>query len=212
MNYKGFDTAQKDIAKRRWLPTTPLGWISLTFILALMFSSGVYTAGPVLNRFFQTNLGLRRVEENNLVQPLNLSQTIDGITITVEQAYLDADRIVVEFTFVEPEGHRFDLQNIRLTLLPDIDLPATGVGGSDGGRYHLRFDASGVQGMPRQLDLQFVIYAEEWFYTPEIIELVEQYGSHQAIPPDKAPREIVDGRGDKIGPFIFDFKIPLENN
>ena len=102
MGYKGFDTALDDITKKsqRWLPTTRLGWISLTFILALMFNGGIYAAGPILNRFFQTNLGLWRVEQNNLIQPLNLSQTIDGITITLEQAYLDANRTVFRKIFI----------------------------------------------------------------------------------------------------------------
>ncbi len=193
----------------RW-PTIRLGWAGLTIIILLLFSSVAYAISPVLRQLFiNTDPGLQHVEETNLVQPLHLSQTIDGLIVTIEQAYADANRVAVGFTFVDPEGRRFDLQNIRLTYLPDTELPPMGAGGSGDGRYHLNFDASAVQDAPRQLDLQFVVYAEEWFYTPEIIELVKKYGSHEAIPDDKIPRKIVGGIGDKTGPFVFNFTIPF---
>lgn len=193
----------------RWSPTTRLGWISLTFILVFSFSSVTYAIGPILSQLFQADPGLQHVQESDLVQPLNLSQTIEGITITIEQAYADANRIAIEYALTGPEDRRFEPQDLRLTHLPDTDLPLSIGSGNGEGRYHFTFAAANVQGAPRQLDLQVMIYAEEWHYTDEIIELLEQYGSHQAIPADKIPRKILAGKGEKIGPFTFDFTLPF---
>lgn len=193
----------------RWSPAIRPGWISLTLILVLLFSSVAYAIGPILSHLFQTDAGLRHVEENDLVQPLNLSQTIDGITITIEQAYADANRIAIEYSLTGPADRRFEPRDLHLTHLPDTDLPPV-IGSGDGeGGYHLTFEAANIQGTPRQLDLQVIMYAEEWRYTDEILELLDQYGSHDAIPADKIPRKILVDNGEKIGPFVFEFAIPF---
>lgn len=48
-------------------------------------------------RYAQSDGGLNAVDEAGLAQEVNVSQTIDGITVTVERAYIDSNRFAVWF-------------------------------------------------------------------------------------------------------------------
>lgn len=48
-------------------------------------------------RYAQSDGGLNAVDDAGLAQEINVSQTIDGITVTVERAYLDSNRFAVWF-------------------------------------------------------------------------------------------------------------------
>ncbi len=193
----------------RYRPVTRLGWIGLTIILLLMFSTVAYAISPILRQLFQTDPGLKHVEETDLVQPLHLSQTIAGVTIIVEQAYADANRITIGYTLEVPEGHHYKPRNLTLTWLPNTDLPPT-IGHGDGtGGYNLSFDTTVIQDAPRQLDLQLAIYTEEFVYPPKFNKLLDQYGSVEKIPADQLLELPDPTTGDEVEPFIFKFTIPF---
>lgn len=51
-------------------------------------------------RYAQSDGGLNAVDDAGLAQEINISQTIDGITVTVERAYIDSNRFAVWFNVV----------------------------------------------------------------------------------------------------------------
>lgn len=100
----------------------------LTSIIALAVVQGV-----------RTDPGLQSVDERGLVETLNLSQTIDGITVTIERAYADQNRISVWYRVDGlgiPEGYRLQgtlfqpgvsLENTNIRPMdPDMLWPVPG--------------------------------------------------------------------------------------
>ena len=71
-------------------PATRLGWAVLALATILTVSTVAYAVVPVVSRLFQQEVGLRDVEQAGLSQTIDRSQTIDGITVTLEQGYAAA--------------------------------------------------------------------------------------------------------------------------
>jgi hypothetical protein len=206
-----------------WMPATRLGWA----FLFLAFGAVAYALAPiVMSRLFQQEAGLRHVEQTGLVQELNLSQTVDGITVTLERAYADANRIVVGSSIKGPNGQRYDAHHLTLTDAAGTVFSGTlgyGVTGQSDilkvslppgeGAYVLAFDAAPVEGVPTELDLRLEMEVEELVLPPSAPELSPIPDSPPAEPPDSmvvvleplpapAPEAIV-------GPFTFDFSVPF---
>ncbi len=193
----------------RYRPITRLARIALTIVALLMVSGVAYAISPILRQLFQTDPGLQHVEETDLVQPFHLSQTNADLTITVEQAYADSNRITIGYTLEAPEGRHYKPRKEKLTWLPDTDLPPT-IGHGDGtGGYNLSFNTRAIEGNPRHLDLRLEMYAEEFIYPPEFKKLLDQYGSVEEIPEDQLVGLPALTRGNEVGPFIFNFSIPF---
>jgi hypothetical protein len=212
----------------RWMPATRLGWAFLFLALFLAFGAVAYALAPiVMSRLFQQEAGLRHVEQAGLVQELNLSQTVDGITVTLERAYADANRIVIGFTISGPASQRYDSRQVMLTdaagtIFPEGPLMYGVTGKSDilevelppgEGGYVISFDAAAIQGTPSVLHLRLVMDVEEFVLPPNAPELSPTPDSPLAEPPDvmvvvleplptPAPEAIV-------GPFTFDFSVPF---
>ncbi|MBE2266751.1 MAG: DUF4179 domain-containing protein, partial [Anaerolinea sp.] len=67
----------------------------LTLLLTVIIMFGVVTAVyAVVNGQIGLDPGMEGVDAANLVTDLNLSQTVDGVTLTLEWAYIDAHRVV----------------------------------------------------------------------------------------------------------------------
>jgi len=211
----------------RLMPATRLGWAFLALALFLAFGAVAYALAPiVMSRLFQRHEpGLRHIEQANLVQELNLSQTMDDVTVTLERAYADANRVVVGFTVIGPDGQRYDPGRMTLTDAKGIVFPPTigiGVTGqsdmlevelpSGEGSYVFSFDAAAIQGAPPALHLRLMIELEEFVLPPSAPELSPTPDSPPAEPPDSMVmvlEPLPAFGGTIVGPFTFDFSVPF---
>lgn len=207
------------------MPATRLGWAFLALALFLTFGAVTYAVAPVVSRLFQQEAGLRHVEQASLVQELNLSQTVDGVTVTLERAYADANRIVVGFTIKDPNGQRYDAyHHLTLTDMAGTVFSETigfGVTGQSDmlqvslppgeGAYVLAFDAAPVEGVPVELDLQLVMKLEKFVLPPAALEPPPTPDSPPAEPPMVVVLEPLPTPEEEaiVGPFTFDFSVPF---
>jgi hypothetical protein len=211
----------------RWaqlMPATRLGWAFMALVLCLAFGAVAYAVVPVVSRLFQQEAGLRHVEQANLVQELNLSQTVDGVTVTLEQAYADANRIVVGFTIKDPNGQRYDAWDMTLTDAAGTVFSGTigyGVTGQSDmlqvslppgeGADVICFDAAPVEGAPAELDLRLVMELEKFVLPPAALEPPPTPDSPPAEPPMVVILEPLPTPEEEaiVGPFTFDFSVPF---
>jgi hypothetical protein len=147
---------------------------------------------------------------------------VDGVTVTLEWAYADANRVVVGFTVVGPDGQRYDSRCVTLTDAAGIIFPGSmgmGVTGQSDilqvslppgeGAYVYSFDASAVESAPKKLDMRLMVEAEEFVLFPA--------GPDPLPTPDDPPVETPNSmvvevqpvyqEGAIVGPFTFDFSV-----
>ena len=222
INYLRGGSTRRPFRWARVMPTTRLGWAFLVLTLFLAFGAVTYAVAPIVERLFQQEAGLRHVEQANLVQELNLSQTVDGVTVTLERAYADANRIVVGFTIKDPHGQRYDAHHLTLTDAAGTVFSGTlgyGVTGQSDilkvslppgeGAYVLAFDAAPVEGTPAELDLRLEMEVAEALPL-DAFELPPTPDSPPAEPPDSMVVEALPAPEEAIvGPFTFDFSVPF---
>ncbi|MFP3895394.1 MAG: DUF4179 domain-containing protein [Anaerolineales bacterium] len=200
------------------MPVTHLGWAALLLGLLLTFSAVGYAVAPAVGRLFQQEAGLQHVEQADLVQELDLSQTVNGVTVTLERAYADANRIVVGYRVEGPKGRHYDE---RVTLTEDDTVfPMTTGFGTRGqsdiynvslppgeGAYVLSFDASPVEGAPEELDLRLTMELRE------IVPPTDTPDSSPGSSSDPAEPMVVElepmPQEDVVGTFAFDFSVPF---
>lgn len=89
--------------RSRWfglVPKTRLAWAFLPLVV-LLLGGAVYGASSLLSELFQRHAP--QLEEAGLAQELELSQTINGITVSLERAYADSNVALVGFTVNGPD-------------------------------------------------------------------------------------------------------------
>jgi len=89
--------------RSRWfglVPKTRLAWAFLPLVV-LLLGGAVYGASSLLSELFQRHAP--QLEEAGLAQELELSQTINGITVSLERAYADSNVVLVGFTVNGPD-------------------------------------------------------------------------------------------------------------
>ena len=210
----------------RWarvVPATRLGWAFLALALFLAFGAVAYAVPPVVGQLFRQESGLRYIEQANLVQELNLSQTVDGVTVTLERGYADANRVVIGFTIKGPNGQRYEARHLTLTAAAGTVFPGTSHYGVTGrsdilkvslppgeGAYALAFDAAAVTGAPKELELRLVMELEEFVLPPDAPSLSPTLAVSPAEPPEPMVVELLPmPEGAIVGPFTFDFSVPF---
>ena len=90
--------------RARLMPRGRLGWVVLTLAGFLVLSGTAYATGPVVNRFFGMYPGTQYVGDAGLAQDVSLSQTIGGLTVTVDHTYADSNQILVGLSLSEVSG------------------------------------------------------------------------------------------------------------
>jgi hypothetical protein len=184
--------------RSRWVhlrPTTRPGWGLLVLALCLALGAGAWAVSPIVDRLFRVDPGLNHVGQAGLGRDLALSQVVDGVTVTLERGYADANRIAIGLTVRGSYVLGYDLAHVTLSDTLDRTFPPNmgmGVKGqsdvlelelpSGAGAHVLSFDAGALWDAPSALDLHLVVEV--------------------ARSPMPLSRHI-------IGPFIFDFSLPL---
>ena len=180
---------------QRWfglVPKTRLAWV-LVPVLVLLLGGTVYGATSIIQGLFHK--WATGVETAGLAQELNLSQTIDGVTVRLERAYADSNVILVGFT-VSGSKEKYYTQEEKLSTadghnLPviDRDVEVSGwqrIMGSWQSSEHTAvltaYDASSLKGNPAELNLRL----------------------------EMGLADTVTGNTDTVmGPFVFDFTLPF---
>ncbi|HLW03048.1 MAG TPA: DUF4179 domain-containing protein [Ktedonobacterales bacterium] len=139
--------------------------IAIALILALTVAVGsTYAVGTILDRVLNFEPGTAQIAVQNLYQPINQSQTIQGFTVTAAQGYADSNRIIVAYMVKKPAGHIYNhvspLGQV-LTTQNGLALPyysGNGYGNRAGDdAYTTFFDAAGITGNPHEVHLHLEV-------------------------------------------------------
>jgi hypothetical protein len=190
---------------------THLGWTTMAMvillaagaaylaILTLRPATGVEETHPTPQGQLATDV--EHIEEMGLVQKIDLSQTVNGYTVTLVWAYADGNRAVVFYSFDKPEDSR------GWNILPEIDSLTTHdgkelpwLGASIRGELDKvegiveSFDTTELAGTPSTLDLRLTV-------TLAARKPISQ--TPEADPVEESRPEPV------AGPFTFEFSVPF---
>lgn len=185
-----------------WLPRrlAPLVALAAVFLLA----GATYAAVTVVDRALEMNTGTQRILSGNLGRAVNLSQTLDGFTVSVRRVYADANQIVIGYTIAGPPGRTFNSllpfgSEASVPSLIDADgkeLPAgpyswgTGVDtGKVGGV--LAYDAAGSTGGQGSLQLRLTMTGVSGFERTNPTDAASVHGFAVS------------------GPIVFNLTVPI---
>ncbi|MBN8640117.1 MAG: DUF4179 domain-containing protein, partial [Anaerolineae bacterium] len=105
--------------------------LSLLIVVVLMFAVSTTVFAIVSGQIGDP--GLEGARANNLITDVNQTQTIDGVTVTLEWAYADAHRLVFGYSVLAPEENVF-YSTTDMNVYDDANsFSATGGGGGGGG-------------------------------------------------------------------------------
>lgn len=113
---------------------------------------------PELTHDLQSYPGTQNVLAKQELVKINQSQTIDGFTLTLETAYVDANRAVLGYSIIMPkefqnDGHwwAFDVNSLRTAT--GLVLPGLSSVGIRAVTDVISYDAGVIQGSPATLQL-----------------------------------------------------------
>lgn len=199
---------------RRLVPTSALKWATAGLVLFATFGAVGYAFSPTLgDKLFSQVMG--RWGQNYIAElshEINMRETIEGITVTVDRAYFDSNRIGIEYTVtgipqsVSEGSHEFQPQaTLRDARQPKVQLRSAGGSGvradsqvegmevsPDTVKEVVGFDVTGAQADTSGMKLQFVV---------SVAESVQEN--------NVSSQERVWWQEREIGPFIFDFDVPF---
>jgi hypothetical protein len=198
--------------RKRLTPATRLGWLAYALVVFLFISITAYATGPWISRLFERDERFQDIDLS-LRQPLDLSQTIENVTITVEWAYADTDWMLVGYTICTSDGKRFDPYNEILTEKAGITLPWQGAYGVTGQSDMLQVTLPAGEGTyvaifenisaSRTLEVHFEVHAQELILPSQEASPPEEDNSETTVLLNPVPV------GSIVGPFTFDFTAPV---
>lgn len=153
--------------KRRWSLAS-----AAVILSSLIFAAGAYALSRFPGFIPDFDPGMQQIQQDNLGIDLGISQTIDGITVTVDHVYADANRVVIYTTASATGIAAPDSINMVARLLDSrgyVFEPIFGGGGGGGGgsadgepvksgwtvHSSHNFDASIIEGDPDVVSLRF---------------------------------------------------------
>jgi len=206
--------------RARLIPATRLGWLGLALASLFIISITAYATGPLVSRLLQRDERLKHVDLG-LSQPLDLSQTIENVTVTVQWAYADAEWVLIGYTIRSSDGRRFDPYEATLTEATGITFQWQGGYGFTGHSDILQATLPPGEGtfvgvfnnipslstVSRTLNAHFTVFAQELVLPstqaiPTTTEATIETGVAQVL------LQPISG-GTIIGPFTFDFNITV---
>ena len=160
--------------RNRWLglmPKTRLAWILLPLVLILVGGTA-YAASSVIDQLFQKYTGT--IGKNGLSQEMDLSQTINGVTVRLERAYADNNVALLGYTVSGPIDYFAGLDTLT-TADGQILLDEGAMGFVPGSTEvfdnwapaeHLAvvgtFDTSSLTGVSAELNLNLTVPVRDW--------------------------------------------------
>jgi len=171
------------------LPKTRLAWVLLPLII-LLFGGVVYGTISGVQKLF--NSLAKDVEIAGLAQTVNVSQTIDGVTITLEKVYADSNVVLIGYTVEKANetkifygGKLFTSDGLQLFPLGGMSnaIDSAKLGVRDDAMIWI-YDASTLIGTPSELNLKLEI-------------------SPTFLPDPNTPTQA------SVNPFTFNFTVPF---
>lgn len=204
-------------ARRRHLPLWPphRAGVTAAAVLAVfvLCAAAAPVAFPILEQAFNMRPDTQRIIAENRGTRVNLSQTVNGFTVTIERVYADAHQIIIGYTVSGPPGRAFnnfslsDRQGRNLPTLTDTrgaELPqalvswGAGVDVREGkGGYVRVYDGAGVTGAPTEITLRWEV---------PVLDVYER----TAAPIAGASCDGQTCAYNVAGPFAFDFTVPFD--
>jgi hypothetical protein len=177
--------------RSRWLglvPKTRLAWAFLPLVV-LLLGGAVYGASSLLGELFQRHAP--QLEEAGLAQELELNQTINGITVSLERAYADSNVVLVGFTVNGPD--------------PRYQAEISGLSTADGQNL------SGIIGVGTgSKEIMGNLNSSATIYTFDASTLKDVYSELNLIlEVNVADLPMVGESKTLAGPFRFEFDVPF---
>ena len=198
--------AQAPLETRR-RPASRLQWSVGLIVAALVIGTGVYAGGSLLKGAYEINPAWQTAAEQS--HSVYLTQTHDDCTVTIEQVYADASRVVLGLSVQGPTSMSLAPGDTKLstadgTLLPFID----GGGNADDPQrgvftWVLSFDASAIGAMPAELSLNLAFRLNGF-------PVGEAAPENLAGDPTTTELEPIETR--RYGPFTFELTVPVSDN
>ena len=159
--------------RTRWFGFMPAR-LALVFVpLLILFTAGVvYAAGSVIDEIFQKYTG--NVGKAGFAQEMDLSQTINGVTVRLERAYADNNVVLLGYTISGPAN--YFTHGDTLTTVDGQILPGQGAMGFKPGATEVfdnwapsehvavldTFDTSSLTGVFSELNLNLTVPIQDW--------------------------------------------------
>ena len=153
-----------------YLQTHRLVALVIALLMLGLFGATVYALAPLISQAYTNPLnidpGMQQVQASQLIKSIDKTLTNRGVTVNLNGAYADANRVIVGYTIQYPSGYFWDgmqyEDDLVLTTEDGTLLPWKGYGMSseiEGGMVSLvpSFDASAVKGSPTEIHLQLKI-------------------------------------------------------
>ncbi len=190
--------------------------IALALLAALVIVTVVYAVDALLQRVINNDAGLKAINDAELGTPLNLSQTVDGLTVNLQWVYADENRISIGY-IVDGEGPLDSPAQDYYPMLPRLtdadgnEFPSAGGMGytGEGGEAAQvsSFDTSKVEALPETLNLHLEL-------SVEIITQDTRATLNAQPTPAPGSTPVIQSRelGNSpfegpYGPFTFDFSV-----
>ncbi|MGH2543724.1 MAG: DUF4179 domain-containing protein [Ardenticatenaceae bacterium] len=204
------------------VPHSRLGWVLLFVVVFLFVGSATYGMSSVISQLFRLEEGLRQVDLSGLYHEVNQSQTVNSVTVTLERAYADANRIVIAYLIESDNAQQHDIGGLSLMDGQGHEFPfmrGMGVGGASelidgelppGVRANvLSFDASAVEGAPSQLELHLIMHLYS-YQNPMITGATDPVTDGATESPGSTVTELQPvERVEAPGYYRFNFTVPF---
>jgi hypothetical protein len=175
---------------------------ALVLALALVVAATAQATLPVVRRLLLLDAQLRTTDPAALGQPLQLSQTVGDVTVTVEWLHIEAERVLVGYSVASASGQRFDPGGMILT-------DAAGTAWEPIGGYGVvgQSDVLGVD-LPPGESSHISVFARP---TGTSLSLALYAEAFTLLGTGAAPGEIqVATPGARVGPFVFDIVLSAD--
>jgi hypothetical protein len=186
-----------------WRPATRLGWVAFVAVIVLTISTVTYAAGSILSTVYNLDPQFKALARG---EELNLSQELNGYTVTLQQAYADDKSIIIGYTIDGSESARLAPYDLSLTDSSGRafhpELGAGNASGTVGSAYAMVFNMDGQDTLPDQLKLHLslsLVTTSPGAAPPPMIAPVKD----GRISPSGSSYAVV------AGPFNFDFTVSL---
>ncbi len=214
----------RGVRRGRWLPITRLGWVALGLAGLLAVGATARATAPAIGRLLRLyeHETMNHDDPASLGQLLNLSQTIDNVTVSVEWAYAGEQRVLVGYTVRSSDGRRFDPRDWTLADEAGVLLESTMVYGVTGESEDL--DVALPPGEGSYVGVWNTLRNPQSPAPPETLKLRLELEVEELILPapagDPAAGPAGPGSvlleplpvGQRLGPFTFEFSIPVTDS
>lgn len=100
---RGLGDAIDASLRARAVPKRRRGRIVALLLAALLLAGAGYASGPIVARLWSHDPGAAALWRAGLVRELSLAETVDGVTVRVDRAYADRNRILVGYSVQLPQ-------------------------------------------------------------------------------------------------------------